>query len=352
MHHHSFRRLAAATLVAGLLGIGPIASAEILEQILVKVNGEIFTKTDLEARQAAALRQRGVGDLPDAELKKQIEAITPRLLVDTVDEMLMLQRGKELGYTLTDSQFAEILVNIKKENKIESEEQFQAALKQEGLTMVELRKMLEKQSIISRVQQNEVFGRISVTEAEEQRYYDEHPNDFTSPATVTLREILVKVPGDGKSINVGLDEETKAKVEALRAKLLAGADFAQAVADESAAPSKANAGLVGPLNISELNPALAEALKPLKAGEITPVIPIQGGYEIFKVEALTAPARLKFAEARTQIANQIYAQRQRGEFVKYIGKMRESAIIEWKNPELKKLYDAEIKREADAANGS
>ena len=31
--------------------------AEIIEQILVKVNGEIFTKTELESRQVAALRQ-------------------------------------------------------------------------------------------------------------------------------------------------------------------------------------------------------------------------------------------------------------------------------------------------------
>ncbi len=34
--------------------------AEIIEQVLVKVNGDIITKTDLEARQIAALRERGV----------------------------------------------------------------------------------------------------------------------------------------------------------------------------------------------------------------------------------------------------------------------------------------------------
>ena len=32
-------------------------SAEIIEQILVKVNGEIFTKTDLEQRRSRALRE-------------------------------------------------------------------------------------------------------------------------------------------------------------------------------------------------------------------------------------------------------------------------------------------------------
>ena len=32
--------------------------AEIIEQVLVKVNGDIITKTDLETRQIAALRER------------------------------------------------------------------------------------------------------------------------------------------------------------------------------------------------------------------------------------------------------------------------------------------------------
>ncbi len=43
-------------------GFGAIGSTrvegDIIEQVLVKVNGEIITKTDLEARQIAALRQK------------------------------------------------------------------------------------------------------------------------------------------------------------------------------------------------------------------------------------------------------------------------------------------------------
>ena len=56
--------------------------------------------------------------------------------------MLLVQRGKELGYTLTDEQFKNIIENIKKENKIESEEAFQAALKQENMTMAELQALV------------------------------------------------------------------------------------------------------------------------------------------------------------------------------------------------------------------
>ena len=130
----------------------PAVRAEIIEQILVKVNGEIFTKTDLEQRQIAALRQRPEravdSDGNDAQLAKALAEVTPQLIVDAVDEMLIVQRGKELGYTLSDEQFKSILDNIRKENKIETDEQFQAALKQEDMTLADLRRKLERQMLI------------------------------------------------------------------------------------------------------------------------------------------------------------------------------------------------------------
>ena len=66
--------------------------------------------------------------------------------------LLLLQRGKDLEYSLSDEQFKNIVDQIRKENKLEDDQAFQTALKQEGMTMAELRKNLEKHMIISRVQ--------------------------------------------------------------------------------------------------------------------------------------------------------------------------------------------------------
>ena len=115
-------------------------------------------------------------------------------MVSAVDEMLMVQRGKELGYTLSDEQFKSVVDNIKKENKIETDEQFQAALKQENMTMADLRQQLERTMIVQRVQQNEVMDKIGVTDDEARSYYDAHMTEFTTPPDVMLREILVAVP--------------------------------------------------------------------------------------------------------------------------------------------------------------
>src|SRR5438874_1896269 len=87
-----------------------VVRADVIEQILVKVNGEIFTKTDLETIQVQALRQRGQqfdlkSEQADAQLRKALDEITPQLIVNVVDDMLVIQRGRELGYKLTDEQF-------------------------------------------------------------------------------------------------------------------------------------------------------------------------------------------------------------------------------------------------------
>src|SRR5690349_3925081 len=66
----------------------------IVEQVLVKVNGDIITKTELEERQIAALRERKVNPevlKNDEQLKKALADVTPMLLVNAIDELLVVQ---------------------------------------------------------------------------------------------------------------------------------------------------------------------------------------------------------------------------------------------------------------------
>jgi hypothetical protein len=79
----SFALVLCAVVAAG-------ARSEIIEQVLVKVNGEIFTKSDLEARQVQEIRQRGKPmdlntEQGNAELRKAIAEVTPALLVNVID---------------------------------------------------------------------------------------------------------------------------------------------------------------------------------------------------------------------------------------------------------------------------
>jgi parvulin-like peptidyl-prolyl isomerase len=319
-----------------------LQAGEILEQVLVKVNGDIVTKTEFETRQVGVLRQRpelANANENSAELRKAIAEVTPTLILEAVDELLLVQRGREMGLALGDEQFNGIVENIKKQNNLEDEERFQAALKQEGMTMAELRRNLERQMFVGQVQQRDVVEKISVTEEESRAYYEGNRQEFTTPSEVTLREILIDVPVSERGINAAEDDEAKAEAEAVRKRAQAGEPFARLAAEASDAPSKANGGLIGPISREELAPALQKQIDAMKVGEVTEPLRTARGYQIIKLETRSETKIRSFDEARDDISQKVGDEKVRGERLKYLERLRAQATITWRNDELKRAYE-------------
>jgi parvulin-like peptidyl-prolyl isomerase len=355
--------IAAAVFVT--LAIGTqfrVVSAEILEQVLVKVNGDILTKTELEAKQIAALRGR-INSAVDAEamkndetLKKLIAEVTPKILVETIDEMLLLQLGKEKGYHVTDQQFKDWVAEIRKNQNLEDEQKFKAALQQEGMTMDDLRKNFERQVTVYRVQQDEVGQKLQITEEEARQYYLSHTSEFVEPATVTLREIAIEVPttnqGGQTGVNVAQADAAQKRAEDARARVAAGEDFAKVAAEVSSAPSKANGGLIGPIALKELSSAMKDLLGKMKPGDVSQPIRTSKTYQIYKLEAMTTPVAQPFESVRDLVAEKVYNARQQSEVKKFLGRLRGQALIVWKNDELKKAYEEQLRADETSTGGN
>lgn len=208
--------------------------------------------------------------------------------------------------------------------------------------MEDLRSSLERQMLIARVQQNEVMGKMAVSEEEARKYHAEHLDEFTTPGAVTIREILVGVPKDEKGINVGLDEEAKAKAEDARKRIVGGEAFEKVAADVSTAPSRANGGLVGPLDPEQLSQDLQEMLASMKPGDVSEVRRVPDGYQIIKLETMEPEKVLAPEEARDRIADALYEQKREAELKRYLEKLRSQAIIEWKNDKLHEAYESAL----------
>jgi parvulin-like peptidyl-prolyl isomerase len=335
-----------AACLAALAATIPLR-AEIVEQVLVKVNGEIITKTEFEQRQVAELRNRpelaktGAASL---ELQRAIAQVTPDLILAAVDELLLVQRGRESGYALGEQQFAQIVENIRKSNNLEDEARFKEALKSEGLSMDDLRRNLERQMLVSQVQRVEIMDKISISDEEARAYYEQHRTEFTSPTEITLREILLEVPASDRGVNVAQDDAVRASAEDLRKRLLADEPFPRLAGEYSAAASKANGGLIGPIHSDELAPQLRDLLASMNVGDITGVLRAQRGYQILKLESRTDSKVKTFEEARGDIGNRIGEQKLKGERDKYLDRLREQATITWRNDELKKAYETALAR--------
>jgi peptidyl-prolyl cis-trans isomerase SurA len=335
--------------------VPPQAKGTIIQRIIVKVNGEIFTQTDLEARQVDILKDqnrqvKNPQDLQnDVVLAKALAELTPNLLLDVVDELLLVQRGREIGASFSDANFAQTIENIKKQNKFD-DKMLEQALAQSGLTMNELRTNLERRYLVESVQRNEIMRNMQITEEEARQYYKSHPELFKKPATIMLREMFVDVPTSTKAgqtvFNAAEADEAKAKAEAARDRALKGEDFAKIVAEVSDAGSKANGGLIGPVVISELSEALAKVVQDLKAGQYSEIIRTARGYMFFKLESRSEEALEPFDKVKEDVSNRIAEGRLDGETKKHLDKLRAQALIEWKDESYKQMYETAAKARA------
>jgi len=312
----------------------------IVEQVLVKINGEIITQTDLEGRQIAEIRGRSTQPRSNTELVRLIREVTPGVLAAAVDELLLVQRGRDLGYQLSDEQFEEILGNLIAENQFESNEEFEEALREsEGLTMSDLRRLMEHQMLVSQVQQIEILSRVAITDVEAREYYDTHADEFTEPATATLREILIAVPEAPAGFAAAGDEEARVVASTTVARLRGGEDFA-ALADElSDSPSKSNRGLIGPLLVSDFSDTIQQLMASLEVGGVADPIRTPQGYQVLMLEDYTEAVLQPFDQVRDAISSSVFSDRRLQEYADYLESLRAEAIIEWKNEELRQLYE-------------
>jgi len=323
----------------------------IIQRVLVKVNGEAFTQTDLEQKQTEALVAKNQqADVKAAEtdvvIQRELQQITPGIIVQAVDDMILVQRARELGYKMNDDQYQKFIESLKAENHLQDDAAFNKALAEQGMTKEQLRKNLEEGYLKQAVQQSEIMSHAQMTDQEARQYYSTHQAEFMTPAKVVLREILVAVPTESAngqaSFNAGLDEAARAKANAIHDRLTKGEDFATVAAEVSDSPSKATGGVIGEVNVNDMSDALRPLVDVLKPGDITPPIRTQRGYQILKLDSRSAEQPKPFDDVREAIAQKIYEQRVDGETQKYLDKVRAQALIEWKDETLKEMYDKQL----------
>ena len=324
-----------------LSGKPSVPNGQILQRVLVKVNGDMITQTDLEEGTFDVIRRSSVRPTTEAELRQAIIDVTPQVISTTVDELLLIQQGQELGYLLTDDDFQEIVDGIKGENNFTTDEEFAEALMEaEGLTFDGLRDVMERQMLISQVQQVEILRKVTLTASEAREYYDNNLNDFTDPETVTMREILIRVPEGVGSINVVADERAKREAEEARQRVLAGEDFALVVGAVSDAASKENGGLIGPLDLAVVSDTVKAVLDTLEVDEVAPPVRTPAGYNVFQLVARTEPTPLPFEEVRDEIGDNVFNERRVSEYLSFLDRLREEADIDWKDEQVKQAFES------------
>ena len=118
------------------------------------------------------------------------------------------------------------------------------------------------------------------------RYYAAHPQEFTRPEQVRLRQILT---------------EDRAAAEAARREIVEGAPFEEVARRLSSGPRADSGGYQGELARGDLPPSFADLIFSLKPGEVSPVVPAEYGFHLFQVIEREPAQRVPLAAAREEI---------------------------------------------------
>jgi peptidyl-prolyl cis-trans isomerase SurA len=271
-----------------------VNAANVVEEIVARIGNEIITRSDLkreEDRLYGELSRRYQG----SELEENFSEQKARLLEFMVNQKLLEQRAAELNLDVSEEVTAAVK-RLREESNIPNDEALEAALKQEGSSLKELREDFRRRIIQQRILWNYVQGKVNISEDEIKNYYDQHKNELmTQPHTKISRYTI-----SDENIT---KEELKTEADSVLSELRAGKEI-----DPAAFPHlKVDAGVE--YARSDIDPKIAEILDKVEIGALTDPVEIATGYIIFKVEERKEPQLIPLEEARGRIYNQLLQQR-------------------------------------------
>jgi peptidyl-prolyl cis-trans isomerase SurA len=305
-----------------------VAYAEVLDEIVAKVNDDIITKSELESEEQGLL-QEIYKKHSGTELDALVEEAKKELLRRMIDHRVLVQKATHIfDVTKMQDYYLEM---FKGQQNIASDKELEKLLAAQDMTMADLKKRLVEEFSPQQVIHVEISERIAVSDKDERAYYEAHAADFEIPAEATVREILLKASGPERAAK-------RAEAEAVRARLIEpGADFAAIAAEVSDAGTKKVGGLLGTVKKGDLATALDEVAFTLPVGEISQIIEAGYGFHILKVDARTETTSKPFDTVKAEIEKKLQDERFSVEYRQYLVKAWSEATI-WVSPK----YEARL----------
>jgi peptidyl-prolyl cis-trans isomerase SurA len=333
------RKSAAFVLATALPGLPSLAQVKAstpaspyggntVEEIIARVNDQIITTSDYErAMQEIDQEERQHG----ATMQEMSEAHKD-LLRNLIDQQLWLSKAKELDIT-GEAELVTRLNEIRKQYNLSTLEDLEKAARDQGFSYEDFKANLRNQIITQDVMREEVGRRINVTPGEEQRYFEEHKQEYAQPESVKLSEILISTGTPGAA---GLGEDpqkvadAQAKANDIEAKLHAGGDFSQLARSFSEGTTASEGGDLGTYKRGQLGPVFENATFPLKVGEYTQPIRTKQGFVILKVNEHAPGGIPAFKDVQADVEQNYYMSKMEPAIRDYLTKMRDDASIEIK----------------------
>jgi peptidyl-prolyl cis-trans isomerase SurA len=233
-----------------------------------------------------------------------------------IDRKLAKAEAARRGLKVSDKEVTETLDRFKKANNIPDDETLAKGLSQAGLSLPEFRQQIADQITQERLLAVVVGGKVSVSEADVRKLYEEKFK--TSGSQAHLISLKLPLPPGATSQQ---QNEARQKAEAIVTAVRRGESMAKAAEQFSLKPTD-----MGFISLGELDPRLAEYLGQMKVKDVAPVETPEGYQLIQLVDKRTGVAR-SFEEVAPEIRRILQQQEMGKYFSEWVKTLREKAHV-------------------------
>ena len=308
---------------ANLTAFAQETELKVVDQVVAQVNDGEITLSRVRREMNEAIETFVQEGKTREEATAAIESKKGELIANIINEELLLQKGKDLGFEADiEAQINQRLAGIMKQQGIKSLDVLYKEMEKSGVNPPEIRELWRKQLTRDMVLQREVDGKLYYgwTAKEIKSYFEANKAKFTKPESVTISEIFLNFAGRDA-------DAVREKAKQIVAQARGGADFAKLAVENSERPDvQQTKGKAGTFNVKDMDETFSKALKDVKAGSITEPLELTEGMEILRVDDRSKATTESFFD-ETEVRKAMTYEKLPGERKKYVATLRSDAYI-------------------------
>ena len=287
--------------------------------VVVDVDGDVLTYGEAITNIKRMIRSQGApADQIDMIADQIAPQAFPRMAEQFIVTSLLRAEAARRGLKATDADIEEAISNAV--TRLPPGMEFADILDRMGMTMEDVRKDIAEGLPVNKLVE-EVSKGVELAEDAVKAFYDENARYFEVPEQVEASHILITVTNEAQKA------EAKAKIEAIREKLLAGEDFAKLAAENSDCPSKAQGGNLGYFGHGQMVKPFEEAAFALATNEISDVVETTFGFHVIKVTDKKEASKKALDEVREDIETHLRTEKGADLMEKLVEELRAKAKI-------------------------
>ncbi len=296
----------------------------VVEEIIARVNNEVVTLSDYQRAQATVEEEtkQECNQCPAQQLQTLLTEHEKNVLRDLIDQSLLVQRGKDLGFNV-EPDVIKRLDQIRQQNNLKDLDELDKKITEQGISPEDFKANIRNSLMTQEVIRREVGSRINIGRDEVQKYYAEHPNEFQRPEQVYLREIFVSTEGKKPEEIPELEKKAKTLLERVRK----GEDFAELAKRHSDGSTAKAGGELGVFGRRQLSKEFEDQVFQMNRGQVTEVIRTKTGFEILKVEQRFEAGLQPLDKVEGEIMNRLYSEKMEPRMRSYLQTLRLDSYV-------------------------